>query len=116
MSYGEEFPRQLAARFRSAARDLLDHVAHADREQKRRLIQHAFKLVQTAEALQPFAVEGERASVGSSERLPTAAPAIRGDSGALSLSEVPILGPIPFRLHRRGAVQECREPPSRTLP
>jgi hypothetical protein len=51
MSYGEEYPRQLAARFRNAARDLLDHVAHADREQKRQLIQHAFKLVQTAEAL-----------------------------------------------------------------
>ena len=116
MSYGEEYPQQLAARFRDAARDLLDHVAHADREQKRRLIQHAFKLVQTAEALQPFAVEGERASVRPSERLPTTAPAIRGDSGPLSIPEAPILGPIPFQLHRRGAVQECREPPTRTLP
>ena len=62
MSYGEEYPRQLAARFRNAARDLLDQVAHADREQKRQLVQQAFKLVQTAEALQPFAVEDERAS------------------------------------------------------
>ena len=95
MSYREEYPRQLAARFRNAARDLLDHVAHADREQKRQLVRHAFKLVQTAEALQPFAVEDERAAVRRSERSPTTTPAIRGDSGVKSIPEAPILEPIP---------------------
>jgi len=94
MSYGEEYPRQLAAQFRNAARNLLDHVAHADREQRQQLIQRAFKLVQTAEALQPFAVEGERASATPSERLPTTMPAIRGDSGALSIPDAPIVGPM----------------------
>jgi hypothetical protein len=63
MSDHEEFRRQLAARLRQVARDLLDRLAGADsREQKRQLVQRALAMVQNAEALQPFAVESERTS------------------------------------------------------
>ena len=60
MDRNQEFRRQLAARLRQVARELLDHVANADsQEQKRQLIQRALAMVQMAEELLPFAGEGE---------------------------------------------------------
>jgi hypothetical protein len=60
MSDHEEFRRQLAARLRQVARELLDHVASTDsQEQKRQLVQRALAMVQMAEELQPFVGKGE---------------------------------------------------------
>jgi hypothetical protein len=60
MDRNQEYRRQLAARLRQVARELLDHVANTDsQDQKRQLIQRALAMVQMAEGLLPFAGEAE---------------------------------------------------------
>jgi hypothetical protein len=102
MSDHEEFRRQLAARWRQVARELLDHVANANsREQKRQLAQRALAMVQNAEALLPFAGESECVAADPSLKM-AAASAMRGDRSSLPITGASNARPAPAKRPEQG--------------